>query len=116
MIIIGVVAAVLALGAAAAWAVARTGAAGVPDPVGTQCAEPLPAGPLRAADVSDVRFDQAVRGYRMGQVDRALDRLAGELADRDAEITRLRLLLEERPDRHHDEPRGGTRQTEGLSG
>ena len=40
--------------------------------------------------VHGLRFDQAVRGYRMAQVDVALARLADELADRDAEITRLR--------------------------
>lgn len=90
MIIIGVVLLVLVLGAAAAVAVARVDVPGVPEAVTTTSATPLPSGPLRAADVHEVRFDQAVRGYRMEQVDAALSRLAGELGERDAEISRLR--------------------------
>lgn len=92
MIIVGVVVAVLVLGGAAAWAVARTDVLqqGVPEAVGTQSAQPLPPGPLQAPDVHDVRFDQAVRGYRTDQVDAALARLADELAERDAEIALLR--------------------------
>lgn len=90
MIIVGVVLAVLLLGAALAWAVSRADVPGVPAPVSTQSAQPLPQGPLGPDDVHTVRFDQAVRGYRMGQVDEALARLADELAVRDAEIARLR--------------------------
>lgn len=90
MIIIGVVLLVLVLGAAAAVAVARADVPGVPETVTTTSATPLPAGPLAAADVHDVRFDQAVRGYRMEQVDAALSRLASELGERDVEISRLR--------------------------
>lgn len=90
MIIVGVVLAVLLLGAAVAWAVARTDVPGVRPPVSTQSAQPLPEGPVGPDHVHDVRFDQAVRGYRMEQVDQALARLADELAVRDAEIARLR--------------------------
>ena len=90
MIIVGVVLAVLLLGAVAAWAVARADVPGVSAPVDTQSAQPLPEGPVGPDDVHDLRFDQAVRGYRMGQVDRALARWADELAVRDAEIARLR--------------------------
>lgn len=90
MIIVGVVVAVLLLGAVVAWAVARADVPGVPAPVGTQSAEALPSGPVRPDDVHDLRFDQAVRGYRMAQVDAALARLSNELAERDAEIARLR--------------------------
>ncbi len=42
------------------------------------------AGPVQAADVAGVRFDRALRGYRMDQVDAVLDRLIAELAARDA--------------------------------
>ena len=90
MIIVGVVVVVLLLGAAMAWAVSRTDVPGVTAPVSTQSAHPLPGGPLGADDIHEVRFDQAVRGYRMDQVDQALTRLADELAVRDAEIARLR--------------------------
>lgn len=95
MIIVGVVVAVLVLGAVVAWAVARTDVPGVPAAVGTESAQPLPTGPLAADAVHDVRFDLAVRGYRMSQVDAALGRLADELAVRDAEIARLRGEVEE---------------------
>lgn len=90
MVIIGAVLLVLVLGAAAAVLVARVDVPGVPEPVTTTSAEPLPAGPLTMADVHDLRFDVALRGYRMEQVDAALHRLAGELGERDAEIARLR--------------------------
>ncbi|MGO0576706.1 DivIVA domain-containing protein [Ornithinimicrobium panacihumi] len=113
MIIIGVVAAVLAVGAATAWAVARTDVAGVSEPVSTESARALPTGPLQAADVQEVRFDQALRGYRMRQVDAALDRLATELADRDEEITRLRFELDDR--RRQEEPQPGTHHTGGQA-
>jgi DivIVA domain-containing protein len=43
----------------------------------------LPDGPLRAQDVAALRFPVAVRGYRMAEVDAALERLAEELAVRD---------------------------------
>ncbi len=55
---------------------------------------------LQADDLEDVRFDVAVRGYRMAQVDAVLERAAGELRDRDArleraeaEVARLRALM-----------------------
>ena len=36
-------------------------------------------GPLTAADLRQVRFTTALRGYRMAEVDALLDRLAAEL-------------------------------------
>lgn len=90
MIIVWTVVAVLLVGAGAAWAVSRADVPGVPAAVTTESARPFPPGPLGAADVHDVRFDQAVRGYRMAQVDEALARLGQELTERDAEIARLR--------------------------
>lgn len=41
----------------------------------------LPPHPVRAADVDLVRFDTALRGYRMDQVDDVLDRLQLRLAE-----------------------------------
>lgn len=46
--------------------------------------------PLTADDVHEVRFAMALRGYRMAEVDEALDRLAAELALRDEVIAELR--------------------------
>ena len=43
-----------------------------------------------ASDVETLRLPLAVRGYQMAAVDEVLDRLAAELALRDAEIRQLR--------------------------
>ncbi|MCX4474547.1 DivIVA domain-containing protein [Micromonospora sp. NBC_01655] len=61
-------------------------------------AVPLPASrPLRESDVGDVRFDTALRGYRMAQVDQALRRAAYDIGYKseligvlEAEVTALR--------------------------
>lgn len=51
----------------------------------------LPAGrEVRPEDIHSLRLGVGLRGYRMGEVDDALDLLAAELARRDEEITRLR--------------------------
>ncbi len=47
---------------------------------------PLPEDPLTPDDVGRLRFSMAARGYRMSEVDLALERLAQELADRDKRI------------------------------
>jgi DivIVA domain-containing protein len=44
---------------------------------------------VRSEDVAHLRFSLAFRGYRMSEVDDALDRLATEIADRDARIEQL---------------------------
>jgi DivIVA domain-containing protein len=49
----------------------------------------LPAAAVQPEDVAEVRFDMALRGYRMSEVDEVLARLADELADRDARIRAL---------------------------
>lgn len=53
----------------------------------------LPSGRVRGEDVRALRFRQVVRGYRMGEVDWVLDRLAEELdivtTERDALAARL---------------------------
>lgn len=53
----------------------------------------VPEGPLRAEDLAQVRFPSAIRGYRMDAVDEVLDRLAVELAARDAELADLHAKL-----------------------
>jgi len=53
-------------------------------------AVPLPGHrPLLEEDVARVRFDMAVRGYRMGQVDQALRRAAYDIGYKDELITVL---------------------------
>ncbi|MFF5535744.1 DivIVA domain-containing protein [Streptomyces cinerochromogenes] len=56
--------------------------------------DPLPADrPVDAADVENLRFPVAPRGYRMADVDDALGRLGAELAERDARIADLESAL-----------------------
>ena len=60
--------------------------------------------PLQAEDVDGVRLPVALRGYRFAETDMLLDRLAGELRARDAEIAQLR--GEEPPAEGAEEPAG----------
>ncbi len=90
MIIVLVVLVVLLVGVLVALATQRIPALGVEAAVTTESFPGVPDGPLHGDDLAQLRFDQVLRGYRMSQVDRVLDRLAGELAIRDAEIARLR--------------------------
>ncbi|MEO8850142.1 MAG: DivIVA domain-containing protein [Allobranchiibius sp.] len=58
--------------------------------VGTTPYTGLPEGRVHTEDLESVRFDQTLRGYRMGQVDDVLDRLVLAINERDDEIARLR--------------------------
>ncbi|MFZ3416984.1 DivIVA domain-containing protein [Arthrobacter sp. 3Tela_A] len=49
----------------------------------------LPESP-GAADIEDLRFSVALRGYRMDEVDEVLQRLAAALLERDAALAQLR--------------------------
>ena len=49
----------------------------------------LPERPV-AADIADLRFSVALRGYRMDEVDEVLERLAAALLERDAALAELR--------------------------
>ncbi|MBD8044118.1 DivIVA domain-containing protein [Arthrobacter sp. Sa2BUA2] len=51
----------------------------------------LPERPV-AADIADLRFSVALRGYRMDEVDDVLERLAAALLERDAALAELRGL------------------------
>jgi len=44
-----------------------------------------------AVDVDAVRFDTALRGYRMGDVDERLEGLRDDLAERERTLARLRV-------------------------
>ncbi|MFJ9416011.1 MULTISPECIES: DivIVA domain-containing protein [unclassified Streptomyces] len=67
---------------------------GLRDAEPDRLSDPLPADrPLARADVEAVRFPVTVRGYRMDDVDDALDRLGAELAERDARIAELEAAL-----------------------
>ena len=43
----------------------------------------VPVGEVTAADIAEVRLDQAVRGYRMDEVDAVIGRLTAEIVERD---------------------------------
>jgi DivIVA domain-containing protein len=64
----------------------------------------LPAGAIGGDDVRGLRFQQAVRGYRMDEVDWVLDRLADELdrtgAQRDGLAARVAELESQRRPSH----------------
>lgn len=50
----------------------------------------LPIGaPVTPDDLAAVRFGMALRGYRMAEVDALLDRLSGELRERDVRLAEL---------------------------
>ncbi|MFJ5775926.1 DivIVA domain-containing protein [Streptomyces sp. NPDC093094] len=66
----------------------------LPEAVPERLRDPLPPDrPVSRADVDALRFPLAARGYRMADVDDALNRLAAELAERDARISDLESAL-----------------------
>jgi DivIVA domain-containing protein len=83
------VVAVAALGVAAMAAAGGMGQMSR-DPVNDTYRQDLPTGgALTAGELRNVRFGVTLRGYAMGQVDDLLDRLALEIAERDALIAEL---------------------------
>lgn len=61
-------------------------------------------GPLRAADVRQVRFSLAFRGYRMSEVDALLDRVAQQLDRADDAGQRDVADTPPVPEDHGDDP------------
>lgn len=87
-----VIAAFVVVAAVALLAVGRLGELPPEDP--QRPPQVLPPTPMSSADVERVRFGVGMRGYRMDEVDEVLDRLTGDLAERDARIQLLRRQLE----------------------
>ena len=56
------------------------------EPIYDTYRQDLPDRPLAAEDLAALRFGVTIRGYAMGQVDDLLDRLAREIAARDARL------------------------------
>ncbi|NAZ85977.1 DivIVA domain-containing protein [Kineococcus indalonis] len=83
----------LAVGAVAAVATGRVSGALGPA-TSTRPYRGLPEGPVLAADVDDVRFSTALRGYRMDEVDAVLERLREEIRERDEELAAWRTAEE----------------------
>ena len=86
LVAVGVVA------AAMAYAAGRLPSGALPEAVSSTPATGLPEHP-DASDVGLVRFDTAVRGYRMAQVDQVLDVLQDRLAALEADNAALRTRL-----------------------
>jgi len=63
------------------------------DPHPNDRAAELPPTQLQPEDVAELRFDLALRGYRMSEVDAAMSRLGEELAVRDSRIAQLEQAL-----------------------
>ncbi|MFH8794439.1 DivIVA domain-containing protein [Streptomyces sp. NPDC017941] len=89
-----VIALVVVVGAVTLAVLGGGDSGGLPEVAPERLTDPLPQDrPLRRADVDAVRFPMTVRGYRMLDVDEALDRLSAELAERDARIAELEAAL-----------------------
>ena len=84
--------AVAVAGGAAAVALGRV-PGGLDEPTTSRPLRPLPDGPLSADDVDRVRFSLGLRGYRMDEVDAVLDRVRDEVAERDARLAELEVLV-----------------------
>ena len=89
MIVVLVLVVVLLIGATAA-AVAGRIPGSMSEPTSSHAFEPLPEGRLQPDAVGDLLFDQALRGYRMDQVDAVIGRLTAELRARDEELAAAR--------------------------
>lgn len=83
VIVVIAVAIVVVVGLAAALALGLLGGMSVQAPAPTSSAggHPLADSPVTSDSLAGVRFDRAVRGYRMDQVDAVMDRLYERLAE-----------------------------------
>jgi DivIVA domain-containing protein len=59
------------------------------DATSSQSFSGVPAGPLSTQDIEELHFDQALRGYRMNQVDDVLDALCARVTELESEIASL---------------------------
>jgi DivIVA domain-containing protein len=83
------VVAVLLVGVFAGMLAGRVGYDPLAEPVTSQPEVGLAEG-FTARSISDLRFDTALRGYRMDQVDRVLDALQDRIAEQESQIAALR--------------------------
>lgn len=56
------------------------------DPTSSQSFGGLPAGSLSSLDSAQLRFDRALRGYRMDQVDDVIDALRARLSELEDQV------------------------------
>ncbi|GAB2642766.1 DivIVA domain-containing protein [Nocardia goodfellowii] len=100
VLIVGLVAAVLFLLASAVFG---RGEELGPLPEGTT-ATVLPAEGISGADVRALRFQQVLRGYKAGEVDWALARLAARIDELQVELARARGYAPPRQTTHNNHP------------
>ena len=81
--------AVLLVGAFAALVTGRLGYDPMADATSSQSSPGLPDG-FASDEVSAVRFDTALRGYRMDQVDAVLDQLQARIAELESTSDQVR--------------------------
>jgi len=79
---------IVLLGLVIAVAVGRIGG-GLDAPASSLPSRGLPAGAVGSADLAQVRFSPALRGYRMDEVDAVLDRLGVQLDAQQQRIVEL---------------------------
>ncbi len=91
--------AVIAVAALGVAAMAAAGGMGQMsrDPVHDTYRQDLPEHPLGPEDIRQLRFGVTLRGYAMGQVDYVLERLAREIAEKDATIAALTAAADGQP-------------------
>lgn len=87
MIVFLIAVLVVVVGLVVAVVVGRVGTDSMAAPTRTASFN-LPPGPVGSNGMETVRFDQALRGYNMSQVDQVLDRLFDEIADLEDELAR----------------------------
>mgnify|MGYP001792212023 FL=1 len=83
MIVFFLLIVVLLIGLTAAAVMGKIGGF-MAEPTSTHAFSGVPAGSLSAEDVKGLHFDQALRGYRMDQVDETIDALAERLRQLEA--------------------------------
>ncbi|MGC5562884.1 DivIVA domain-containing protein [Streptomyces sp. FR-108] len=89
-----VVALVVVVGAVTLSVVGGGDGGALPEAPPERLRDPLPPNrPVHRGDVEALRFPLTLRGYRMVDVDDALNRLGAELAERDARIADLEAAL-----------------------
>jgi DivIVA domain-containing protein len=59
------------------------------DATSSQSFSGVPPGPVSTQDIEELHFDQALRGYRMNQVDEVLDALCVRLDELESEVASL---------------------------
>lgn len=88
MIVVLVLIVVVVIGLILAAVTGRIGGS-MSEPARSQAMLDLPDRALRQDDIAQLRFDQALRGYRMDQVDRVIDRLTDEVVEQQRHIRAL---------------------------